>query len=47
MEQAQNFDPDQLLEAHQLLVKTDWRIKTGQMEPELALDLLIVDLTRI
>jgi DNA polymerase-3 subunit delta len=47
IEQAQNFDPDQLLAAHRLLVKTDWLIKTGQTEPELALDLLVVDLTRI
>jgi DNA polymerase III delta subunit len=47
MEQARNFSPEQLVAAHRLLVKTDWMIKTGQMEPELALDLLVVDLTRI
>lgn len=47
IEQARNFEPDQLVAAHRLLVKTDWLIKTGQIEPELALDLLVVDLTRV
>ena len=47
IDQAQNFDLDQLIAAHRLLVRTDWMIKTGQIEPQLALDLLVVDLTRI
>jgi hypothetical protein len=29
------------------LVETDWKIKTGQLEPVLALDMLVVSLTRI
>jgi DNA polymerase-3 subunit delta len=47
IDQARNFQLDQLVAAHRLLVKTDWMIKTGQMEPTLALDLLVSDLTRI
>jgi len=44
--QAQNFSMADLEAAHQLLVETDRSIKTGQMEDVLALDLLVVDLTR-
>jgi DNA polymerase-3 subunit delta len=44
--QAQNFRMAQLEAAYQQLVQTDWRIKTGQMPEILALDVLIVGLTR-
>ena len=47
LKQAGNFSPDQLASAHQCLVETDWKIKTGQLEPVLALDMLVVSLTRI
>ena len=45
--QARNFSMAQLEAAHQRLVEADWQIKTGQTEDELALDILVVDLTRI
>jgi DNA polymerase-3 subunit delta len=44
--QAQRFTMDQLETAHQHLVRADWLIKTGQVEEVLALDLLVVALTR-
>jgi len=47
LKQARNFSSDQLAAAHQCLVETDWKIKTGQLEPVLALDMLVVSLTRI
>ena len=47
MAQAPNFTMRQLEEAYALLVDTDWTIKTGGMEGELALDLLVVSLTRL
>jgi DNA polymerase-3 subunit delta len=47
LKQARNFTPDQLTAAHQCLVETDWKIKTGKLEPVLALDMLVVSLTRI
>jgi DNA polymerase-3 subunit delta len=47
LRQARNFSMAQLEAAHQRLVETDWQIKTGQAEEELALDVLVVDLTRI
>jgi len=45
--QAHNFDMRQLEKAHALLVETDWMIKTGEMEGVLALDMLVVSLTRL
>ena len=45
--QTPNFTMRQLEEAYALLVDTDWTIKTGDMEGELALDLLVVSLTRL
>jgi DNA polymerase-3 subunit delta len=45
--QAQNFTLPQLEEAHQRLVETDWSIKRGDVEPVVALDMLVVGLTRI
>jgi DNA polymerase III delta subunit len=45
--QAPNFAMSQLEKAYTLLVDTDWQIKTGEMEDELALDLLVVSLTRL
>lgn len=45
--QAPNFTMGQLEEAYALLVDTDWKIKTGELEGELALDLLVVSLTRL
>ena len=44
--QARNFKMSQLEEAHQRLVETDWSIKRGDAEPVVALDMLVVDLTR-
>jgi DNA polymerase-3 subunit delta len=44
--QAQNFQMAQLEEAHQRLVETDWSIKRGDVEPVVALDMLLVGLTR-
>jgi DNA polymerase-3 subunit delta len=46
MAQARNFGMSQLEAAHQRLVQTDWAIKTGEQEADLALDMLIVDLAR-
>lgn len=45
--QARNFDLPQLESAHERLVRTDWAIKTGETEDVLALDMLVVALTRI
>ena len=45
--QARNFQMTQLEEAHRQLVETDWRIKTGELEEVLALDMLVVTLTRL
>jgi DNA polymerase-3 subunit delta len=45
--QALNFTMDQLERAHSLVVDTDWRIKTGDMEDVLALDMLVVALARL
>jgi DNA polymerase-3 subunit delta len=42
--QAAYFSMDQLESAHRAVVDTDWAIKTGEMEGELALDLLVVRL---
>lgn len=47
LKQARNFEMDQLESAHAKLVDTDWAIKTGRTEELLALDALIVALTRI
>ena len=44
--QARSFTMAQLEAAHQRVLETDWAIKTGQMEDVLALDMLVVDLTR-
>lgn len=47
LKQARNFEMDQLEAAHEKLVDTDWAIKTGRTEDLLALDALVVALTRI
>lgn len=47
IKQARNFEMDQLEAAHDKLVETDWAIKTGRTGDVLALDALIVALTRI
>ena len=44
--QAKSFTIPQLEAAHQHLVDADWSIKTGDIDPVLALDLLVADLTR-
>jgi DNA polymerase-3 subunit delta len=44
--QAQNFKLHQLEEAHQRLVETDWSIKRGDVEAVVALDMLVVGLTK-
>lgn len=46
MNQARNFDKEQLEVAHARLVETDWSIKTGKADDVLALDLLVVELSR-
>jgi DNA polymerase III subunit delta len=45
--QAAGFTLDQLQAAHRRLIEADWTIKTGQVPEVLALDLLVVDLTRV
>jgi DNA polymerase-3 subunit delta len=45
--QSQNFAMPHLESAHHRLVEADWQIKTGQAEGELALDLLVKDLTTL
>ncbi|MBN1660476.1 MAG: DNA polymerase III subunit delta [Anaerolineae bacterium] len=47
LKQVRNFEMDQLEAAHEKLVDTDWAIKTGKSDDLLALDALIVALTRI
>jgi DNA polymerase-3 subunit delta len=47
MGQAQNFEMAQLEEAHDHIVGCDWSIKTGQVDDVLALDMLVVALTRV
>jgi len=46
IDQTQRFDMAQLEAAHRRLVETDWAIKTGRMEETLALDLLVVEMSR-
>jgi DNA polymerase III subunit delta len=43
--QVGSFTMAQLEAAHSRLVSTDWAIKTGQIEPDLALDLLVTALS--
>ena len=45
--QRRNFSLAQLEHAHERLVRADWSIKTGAADEVLALDLLVVALTRI
>ncbi len=45
--QGRNFNPAQLERAHERVVQSDWSIKTGEASEVLALDLLVVALTRI
>jgi len=44
--QAGSFSMAQLESAHSRLVSADWAIKTGEIEPPLALDLLVIELSR-
>lgn len=44
--QARNFSMKQLEQIYDKLVKTDWDIKTGRLNPVLALDTLVVGLSR-
>ncbi len=44
--QARRFEMAQLEAAHRRVVQTDWAIKTGEMEDVLALEMLVVALTR-
>lgn len=46
-DQTQHFTPEQLRAAYGLLTETDLAIKRGLLEAEAALDLLIVQLTRL
>jgi DNA polymerase-3 subunit delta len=43
--QARSFTMTQLEAAHQQIVDTDWAIKSGETDPQLALELLVVRLT--
>jgi DNA polymerase III subunit delta len=43
-QQARNFTLDQLEDIYRYLLDTDYAIKTGRIEPELALDLLVASL---
>lgn len=42
--QARNFSPSQLNAIYQKILETDEAIKTGRLEPELALDMLVAEL---
>jgi DNA polymerase-3 subunit delta len=46
LSQARNFDMAQLEAAHERIVDTDWAIKTGRIQDVLAMDTLVVDLTK-
>lgn len=46
LSQARNFELAQLEAAHERVVQTDWAIKSGKSDPVLALDMLVVGLTR-
>jgi DNA polymerase-3 subunit delta len=46
LSQSRNFEFDQLRHVYHTLLDTDVEIKTGQIEPTLALDTLIVDISR-
>lgn len=46
MAQSPNFTLPELVAAHERLLETDRAIKTGEIEDVLALDILVVDLTR-
>ncbi len=45
-EQARNFSMRSLLALHEQLVELDWATKTGRLEPDAALDLLLASLAR-
>lgn len=42
--QARNFAMEQLERAYDCILETDWAIKTGRLEPVLALDILLIRL---
>jgi DNA polymerase-3 subunit delta len=44
--QSDHLKMSQLEAAHQLLIETDWAVKTGELDEAVALDLLVVELTR-
>ena len=45
--QSKNYTPEQLVAVYHKLLDTDVDIKTGRMEPTLALDTLIAGLSRV
>jgi DNA polymerase III delta subunit len=47
VEQASRYQPDQLESAYRRLLETDVAVKTGVMDVDTALELLIVDLTEL
>jgi DNA polymerase-3 subunit delta len=44
-EQVGKYTYEELEQIHRLLLDTDWKVKTGQVSPLLALDLLVASLT--
>jgi DNA polymerase-3 subunit delta len=45
--QALRYPPDQLAEMHRLILRTDLQIKSSDMDPAVALELLVADLTEV
>ena len=47
VEQALRYTPDQLAEMHRLILRADLQTKSSDLEPAVALELLVADLTEI
>lgn len=44
LQSSSNFTLEELKKIHDLILEIDFKIKTGQLKPDLALDLLVIDL---